>query len=107
MKVSPVDRAKEAYDERRRRDREMPASDIFGEPAWDVLLLLFIARQQGRTMELSTLVHAIAGPPTTTIRWLKVLETKALVEPLELAAARQRAVALSDHGNLMMCEFFK
>lgn len=107
MQALPVDRAKEAYDERRRRDREMEASDLFGEPAWDILLLLFISRQQGRTVELSTLLHAIAVPPTTTIRWLKVLEIKALVEPLEPAAARQRAIALSDHGNMTMSEFFK
>ena len=38
--------ARTLYAERRRRDRTFPV-DIFGEPSWDILLDLFVAREKG------------------------------------------------------------
>lgn len=106
MAASPLQLAKIAYAERRRRDREIAGSEIFGEPAWDLLLFLFIAMQEGRIVALSTLLDAIAVPPTTAIRWLKVLETKDFVEPTRQNTDHQGSVTLSEHGNLTILQFF-
>lgn len=107
MADSPLQRAKFAYAERRRRDQEIAGSDIFGEPTWDVLLVLFIATQEGRIVALPTLLSAIAAPPTTTIRWLKVLETKGFVDPIYQNAKHQSIVILSKDGNLTMLKYFR
>jgi DNA-binding MarR family transcriptional regulator len=54
--------------------------NIFGEPAWDILLALYVIdRDQRRlsTRELSTL----AGHPlTTALRWLDYLEEQDLID---------------------------
>ena len=44
--------AERLYAERRKRDEYFPPS-LFGEPAWDLLLTLFIARDDGRAVPLS------------------------------------------------------
>jgi DNA-binding MarR family transcriptional regulator len=43
--------AERLYSERRRRDEHFPPG-LFGEPAWDLLLALFIAREEGRELTL-------------------------------------------------------
>jgi hypothetical protein len=43
--------AERLYAERRRRDEYFPAA-LFGEPAWDLLLALFIAHDEGRHVSL-------------------------------------------------------
>lgn len=43
--------AERLYSERRRRDEHFP-SGLFGEPAWDLLLALFIAKEEGRDLSL-------------------------------------------------------
>ena len=96
MAASPLQLAKITYAERRRRDQEIAGSEIFGEPAM----------QEGRIVALSTLLDAIAVPPTTAIRWLKVLETKDFVEPTRQNTDHQGSVTLSEHGNLTILQFF-
>ena len=43
--------AEKLYSDRRRRDEYFPRG-LFGEPAWDLLLALFIAREEGRDLDL-------------------------------------------------------
>jgi predicted transcriptional regulator len=49
--------AERLYEERRRRDEYFPPS-LFGEPAWDLLLTLFIARDDGRAVPLTEAYEA-------------------------------------------------
>src|SRR5437868_12556323 len=52
--------------------------EIFGEPAWDILLALYVASDS--LHGTATPVEAFSGVPlTTTIRWLKYLEAEGLV----------------------------
>jgi hypothetical protein len=44
--------AERLYSDRRKRDEHFPPG-LFGEPAWDLLLALFIARGDGREMTLA------------------------------------------------------
>jgi hypothetical protein len=59
--------AERLYAERRKREEYFPPS-LFGEPAWDLLLALFIAHDDGRHVSLSEAYDAAKvdrreGPP--------------------------------------------
>lgn len=69
------DRARALYKERRRRDRDIPfAARLFSEPAWDMLLDLFIAGEAGPAPRVTSLCHAASVPMTTALRWVAILE---------------------------------
>jgi DNA-binding MarR family transcriptional regulator len=48
-------------------------SDLFSDPAWDMLLDLMAARVEGQRVAVSSLCIAAAVPPTTALRWIKSL----------------------------------
>lgn len=70
--------AREVYAFRRKRSQCLPP-DLFGEPAWDILLELFIMRMQGKSARVKTACIASGVPATTALRWINVLERKGMV----------------------------
>lgn len=87
------------YHSRRRRESIFADHELFGEPGWDILLDLFIARVQRRPTSVTSACIGSAVPSSTALRWLGVLESLGLivreVDPLD----RRRAfLALSDRG---------
>ena len=46
---------------------------MFGEPAFDILLALYIEGDAQPVM-ITTLVEAVGTPMTTTLRWVEALE---------------------------------
>jgi DNA-binding MarR family transcriptional regulator len=48
-------------------------SDLFADPAWDMLLDLMAARAERQRVAVSSLCIAAAVPPTTALRWIKGL----------------------------------
>lgn len=71
--------ARELYAERRRRHKYLPA-DLFGEPTWDILIDLYIAYREDRRVPTTSSCIGAHVPPTTALRWLRILETRDLVE---------------------------
>ncbi|MFM5924587.1 MAG: MarR family transcriptional regulator [Novosphingobium sp.] len=65
--------AKAIYRGRRARASHFPA-DLLGEPLWDILLDLYIEKAQARSVSITSACVASNVPPTTALRWLKVLE---------------------------------
>jgi hypothetical protein len=59
--------------------RKFFPSALFGEPGWEMLLLLYVAKEQGQRTSVTTLCHNSGFPPTTALRWLHFLEAKQLV----------------------------
>ena len=53
---------------------------IFGEAAWDILLMLYIADSTGVLQTQATLSKALTTPPTTIQRWIDYLEKERLVQ---------------------------
>lgn len=97
----------EIYRARRRRGRHLPA-ELFGEPAWDMLLDLFAARLSGRLISVTSACYAASVPATTALRWLTVLEKEGLVERVDHPRdQRVRWVQLSDAGLEQMCAYFE
>ena len=90
--------ARMLYAERRRRDRTFP-TDIFGEPSWDILLDLFVARGEGRRVPTTSACIGAHVPPTTALRWLRLLEGQGLIEREEDERdGRRTFVRLSTKG---------
>lgn len=74
-----VSRARIVFNSRRLRERYFD-SQLFGEPAWDILLLLYISEQSSARMTATSLGELVHTPPTTVARWLNHLEMAELIE---------------------------
>jgi len=53
--------------------------ELFFDPAWDMLLDLFVNRCRDRKVSISDLCVGTPVPPTTALRWITVLENKGLI----------------------------
>lgn len=71
--------AREIYASRRRRHRYLPA-ELFGEPTWDILLDLYIAARERRRVPTTSACIGAHVPPTTALRWLRILEARGMVD---------------------------
>jgi len=54
----------------RRQREQIFEGNLFGEPAWDILLDLFVAHDERINVSVSSLCIAAAVPPSTGLRWL-------------------------------------
>ena len=70
--------AREEYANRRRRNR-LFGDGVFAEPAWDMLLDLYVQDHLGRAVSIQSLCVAAAVPPTTALRWIGRLVDRGLV----------------------------
>lgn len=101
------ERVRQEYDMRRARNRYFP-QDLFGEPAWDILLDLFGARLDERMITVTSACIAADVPPTTALRWLGVLEQSGLVERVQnVTDQRSTLVRLTDQATSRMIDYFK
>ena len=50
--------------------------ECFGDPAWTILLLLFLARLEERRVSTSELCIQADGSPQNTIRWIEALRSR-------------------------------
>jgi len=57
---------------RRKRDSALPGIE-FGEPAWDMLLDLYVQHVEGKKVCVSSLCAAAAVPATTALRWIDAM----------------------------------
>ena len=91
---------------RRMRDRFFPP-DLFADPAWDILLDLKAAGQEGQHVSVSSLCIAAAVPPTTALRWITAMtESGMLVRRQDPADARRVFIALSDETSAKLDDYF-
>lgn len=63
---------------RRRREQELGA-DFFADPAWDMLLDLFIRHVDGKRTCVSSACIGSCVPPTTALRYLTMLENGGMI----------------------------
>lgn len=100
--VSMAEYAERLYKERRRRSRYLPGH-LFAEPAWDILLDLFVNGVRDRAISITSACIAGGIPATTGLRWLGVLEKEGLlVRGTSEEDARVTWVQLSDYGMAVM-----
>lgn len=90
------------YDARRARDR-MLDRNLFGEPAWDMLLALYCLPARGEMLSVTALAHAANVPSTTGHRWQLILMDKGIIERgPKCADARRQIVRLTQSGREML-----
>jgi len=83
---------------RRRRAKCFDAS-LFSEPAWDMLLELFVARIRGKSISASGLCRTAGVSEATGCRWIDMLEADGLVRSCPLSErGAPRLVEISDSG---------
>src|SRR3546814_19760209 len=74
-------------------------SELFGEPAWDMLLDLYAAALEGRRLSVSSSCLAAGVPPTTALRWQRLLVERELVARVpELEENRRPSLQLTPAG---------
>jgi hypothetical protein len=99
--------ARKAYALRRKRASLFGNADLFGEPAWDILLDLFIAQGEGKQVSVSSACIGSASPPTTGLRWLGILADEGLIlRENDPADHRRVLVRLTPAGTAAMERFF-
>jgi hypothetical protein len=72
-----LERAREILASRRRRE-EIFGKAIFGEPAWEMLLLLYVGQSESRRT-IGRLGEIARISKSTTLRWIDDLERRGLV----------------------------
>lgn len=91
--------AKQLLAQRVARFDHFPA-ELFHEPAWDMLLALFVAQEERRVMNVKTLVGSAHAPVTTSQRWIDHLHKLKLVDRVIDPIDRRRVeISLSDSGD--------
>lgn len=63
----------------RRKRLELFGKELFGEPAWEMLLLLYVSQSTQR-YTVGQLAEASGAPKSTGVRWIDHLEQQGLVE---------------------------
>ena len=92
--------------QRRMRDQHF-ASDLFADPAWDMLLDLYAAHYERRPVSVSSLCIAAAGPATTALRWIKTLTDEGIfVRVADPHDGRRIHIYLSDDSRQRLDEYF-
>ncbi|WP_310532069.1 MarR family transcriptional regulator [Novosphingobium sp.] len=99
--------ARNAYRARRLRNQYFSGTDLFGEPAWDLLLDLFINACEGKRVPVTSACIGAAVPTTTALRWLTILESRELVErEADSSDARRIFVRLTPRAQTAMSAYF-
>jgi DNA-binding MarR family transcriptional regulator len=92
---------------RRLREQHFPA-DLFADPAWDILLDLYAAKLEGKSVSVSSLCIAAAVPPTTALRWItSMTENGALVRNQDPHDARRVFIGLSQDSESRLSAYFE
>ena len=102
--AAALDRAIAQVDLRKRRETEFGA-DLFGEPAWDILLDLFIQRVEGHKASATSVSIASRAPTTTALRYIAMLVSRGLAtKRIAEHDLRVHYITLSDDGYRTMIE---
>jgi hypothetical protein len=102
-----LEAARRLYDSRRLRDRIF-GSDLFADPAWDILLDLFIAQREDRKVTISSACAAASAPTSTAARHIAHLVQKRLVVRVSREEdARSSYLALSASADRKLSQLFR
>ena len=69
--------AERLYSDRRKRDEHFPPG-LFGEPAWDLLLALYVEHEDGRELSLAEAYRAAGTDAEAGLKVIRKLESEGL-----------------------------
>lgn len=91
--------------QRRVRERYLPG-DLFAEPAWDILLVLFLAETRQQRISVSQVRNHFSIPSTTALRWITSLTNAGFIvrrdDPLD---RRRKFLELTPETSAAMCAY--
>jgi len=89
----------------RRAREELFCRSMFGEPAFDLLLCLYV-RSEKKETSLTSLARTAGITNSSAMRWIRYLDDKHLVELTDSRSDRRAiCVQLSPAGRAVMDEF--
>jgi DNA-binding MarR family transcriptional regulator len=92
----------------RRSRKAFFSNDLFHEPAWDMLLALYIAQAEDRALFVKTLTSNTDAPATTSQRWIDHLHRLELVDRVVDPHDRRRVeIVLSESGREAMTRYLR
>lgn len=60
------------------REREF-GENLFSDPAWNILLDVYINQRHGKRISISSLCMAAGAPMSTAVRWINLLVDRGLI----------------------------
>ena len=91
----------------RRAREQLFGESLFSDPAWDILLELFVAQLTQHRIPKSQLSKAAVVPSTTALRWMDTLESSGWIrshaDPMD---GRRIFVELTHRGSEVMARYF-
>lgn len=99
--------AEKIYRLRRKREKLFSA-DIFSDPAWDILLDLYISENSGKEISITSACLAAGVPASTGLRWITILIQNGYVERREDPTdARRSLVSLTQVARTALESLFE
>ena len=93
--------------QQRRLREKFLGTDLFADPAWDILLDLTAARVEHRRVSVTSLCIAAGVPPTTALRWIgQMIDSGLLVREQDDQDRRRAFIDLSEEGAAAMARYF-
>ena len=86
----------------RRKREQLFGPNFFADPAWDMLLDLFVQAESGNKVYVSSLCMASAVPTTTALRWIGTLTEAKLLERRPTGSNRKVEISLSRKARDMV-----
>jgi DNA-binding MarR family transcriptional regulator len=87
--------AQTLLDQRLSRKNFLPCA-LFHEPAWELLLCLFVAHERGTALSVKELVSCVDAPVTTSQRWVdQLVHMKMLHREVDPADRRRLGITLT------------
>ncbi|MET0308320.1 MAG: MarR family winged helix-turn-helix transcriptional regulator [Sphingomonas sp.] len=104
---TPGEKAAAVYHARRVRDGVFgDSAHLFTDPAWDMMLNLFISQEESRQVSVNHARAASGVPPTTALRWIGILTASGMIVRRADPTDRRRCyLELSARGDAMMREW--
>ncbi|MDQ0251078.1 exosome complex RNA-binding protein Rrp42 (RNase PH superfamily) [Sphingomonas kyeonggiensis] len=104
--ISAVSRAKKMAKEKRARSQFF-SEKICGEPAWDIMLDLFVAKANGMNVSVSSACIGSGVAPTTALRWIAMLEDNNIIfRKFDPEDQRRSFLELTESANDRMNRYF-
>ncbi|WP_347567177.1 MarR family transcriptional regulator [Sphingobium sp. BYY-5] len=96
--------AKQYLEIRRQRCEEVP--DLFQDPAWDILIDLFLSNLNGKRVSVSSACIASCAPPTTALRYIGHLQERGFIDSsCDKQDGRLRILNLTPMGQDLVARF--
>ncbi|WIW90465.1 hypothetical protein K3M67_20850 (plasmid) [Sphingobium sp. V4] len=103
----PVDFFRRLQKARNRRTHFF-GGDLFVDPAWDIMIDLYIAAAEHKQISISSACMASGAPPTTALRYLATLtDAGIIIRAADARDGRRFFVRLSDDARQKMTNWYE